>query len=347
MEKFYDLTKIPDEVINLPKNISSRRFAAMKNRYGEVDVFIFNLFFLTFIEKYDVEEISRKMLIDRTTIYNYLYDFRWNYSLDYKENNKKALQEYQKLKREFTLAQKETTVIDFSYFPIYLQAVKKELRSNAYISHGFDTKEEYLKTLYYLLFIIEKPKSTRELSIMLDETIGNTHTRLQSIGFSKSHELGIEIKKRNKNQDYAKTNNQIKLKRIKNLAKKFTTGSTNEDFFRSAISIIIPQYFDNYRYDIVVGLNNTGNLGSKEIDIPIFIWDNEIKQIWKFAVEYNPDYFHTEESDNLKRQIAEEKGWVYIPIIEKPSDNFSGDVKKMEKISIEVCSKIRSLVNHN
>jgi hypothetical protein len=90
--------------------------------------------------------------------------------------------------------------------------------------------------------------------------------------------------------------------------------------------------------------NNTGNLGALEIDIPVIVWDTLRRKLFRFAIEYNADYYHCEIRDIRKKQLTEKRGWIYFPIIETSSDNFSNKPAELYNISVALCEKIQEVV---
>jgi len=85
-------------------------------------------------------------------------------------------------------------------------------------------------------------------------------------------------------------------------------------------------------------------LNSREVDIPIFIYDRNNPKLFKFVIEYNGERDHTPEKDESKKKIAAEREWIYIPLIEKNNCRFSNNPKLIEKAVRELCTYMKNIV---
>lgn len=93
-------------------------------------------------------------------------------------------------------------------------------------------------------------------------------------------------------------------------------GSKQEVYLRTLLNCKLPIELSNS--EVIVGLNNKSILNDgKEIDIPIIIIENG--QIYKFAVEYNGDFWYEEDKDNYKSNLAYKKGYKLFYI--QPKNN--------------------------
>lgn len=84
-------------------------------------------------------------------------------------------------------------------------------------------------------------------------------------------------------------------------------GSKPEIYTRDYINCKLPLEMPNL--EIIVGINNKSILDNgKEIDIPIIIINND--KIYKFAIEYNGDFWHENENrENIKLEMINKKGY--------------------------------------
>jgi hypothetical protein len=333
----------PKEILDLPDQISLLRKKLIERNHGDVSKFIYTLYGLWFVEKLQRSEIATVLHLSPINIHDHLNNFRWNYSQDYSENQILAKKDFVELQNILNKAKENSKNLNLQDNSIYLKAMATKLQTDAFTSHGFKNKEEYVKVLF--LLINEFRISTQKISVMFNESIATTHNRLRTLGLHQSYADGITGKKARKSQNYTQSINRGKISRLNNQIKNLSMGSINEDFVRNQLSLRLFEFIDSDRYDIVVGVNNTGNLGSREIDIPVIVWDNSLQKIYRFAIEYNADYYHENKNDEEKKEIAKKRGWIYIPIIEITSNNFSNDKSKLLKVSIDLCKKIQSLVN--
>jgi hypothetical protein len=88
-----------------------------------------------------------------------------------------------------------------------------------------------------------------------------------------------------------------------------------------------------------------GNLGTLETDIPIMIFDNLDQKLFRFVVEWNGKYFHSELRDENKKNVAIQRGWKYIPIYEYSDGKYSNNFEKIDEMAIKVCNVIKDQIN--
>ena len=108
------------------------------------------------------------------------------------------------------------------------------------------------------------------------------------------------------------------------------------------MSNFIYDYVDREKYEIIVGLSNTGILGSLEIDIPIMVYDVESNRVYRFAVEYNANFYHSQDRDLKKEALVVNKGWHYKAIIEELGKRYSNNQKLLQPFVINICEYIKS-----
>lgn len=102
---------------------------------------------------------------------------------------------------------------------------------------------------------------------------------------------------------------EIQLKGRQTMLKNSTNikGSKQEQYTRELLNCILPIKFPNC--EIIVGLNNKSILDNgKEIDIPIVIINKD--KIFKFAIEYNGDFWHKDENRDVEKiEMVNQKGY--------------------------------------
>jgi hypothetical protein len=339
-----DTNSIPQEVKDFYNSLSERRKTQLGKKFVSAYDFFIVLYHLRFVEKLEKSEIAEKMRI--VNIHEHLYNFAWNYSHDYAENKILSEKESAKLKGDLAEAKEKSLSLDEnenqnSKLKEALRKVKS-IRNNLFLDLGFNTGEEYIRTIYYLIFI--KHLSTPKLVRLFNITISSAHDRLRALGFHLNHEDGIKNKKEQKTQNYEVSLRGGKITRAKSQRKHFSIGSSkNEDYFRRQLSDIIYEgYIDSKKYEVIVGLNNIGILGTLEIDIPTIVYDVAKNQIHRFAIEYNAGYFHTNEEDMNKKALAESKGWHYLAILDK--SKYSNNPDLLDPIVRETCEKIQKII---
>jgi len=333
-----DISVIPQDVKDLYNSWSKIR----KSTLGYD--FIIILYYLRFVEKLEKSEIAQKMGAQVVNIHERLYDVAWNYSNDYAENKILSENDLIKLQGDLVEAKEKSRLLDENEHIKLKGAIQKvkNVREKLYLSLGFKTGEEYIRTIYYLIQF--KYFSPKNLARLFNMTIGVVHSRLQALGLNVSHDEGIRIKKEQKTQNYSGSLSSGKITRAKSQFRNFSTGSKNEDYFRRQLSNMIYQYIDNEKYEVVVGLSNTGILGALEIDIPIMIYDVTKNTVYRFALEYNGNYFHTDKEDMSKEILSESKGWRYLNIVESSNNPYSNNQKLLDPIIRETCEKIKEII---
>lgn len=340
--------RIPKDIDDISKSLPKIRKIRLENTYASMYDFLVILYYFRFVEKLSNREISEKLNLQVVDIHLHLYDLGWHYSENYEENKTCFEEELAKFKDLLEEAKKESYLIDINEKVKLKEAINKvkSISKKSYLNLGFKTGEEYARVFYYLKFI--KNMSAKELEILFNLTYCTIHYRLRALGFNQSHEEGIGAKKNRGSQNYPKSISAGKKTRIKALKDTFTNGSSkNQEYIRAQIPNTIVNFLDNSEYEVIVGLSNTGILGSLEIDIPIVIYNPKNDMLFRFAIEYNSSYYHNKEGDNFKRILATKKGWYYIPVIELSNGRFSNNRKLLDDEVNKICLTIKRKVEYN
>ena len=91
-----------------------------------------------------------------------------------------------------------------------------------------------------------------------------------------------------------------------------------ELLFRDLITSYIPDFFDIYKYEIIIGVHSFSIIPPQEIDIPILIIDKCRKNTFKYAIELNGRIWHENKKhhkrDLKKNAIIQETEWKLITI---------------------------------
>jgi hypothetical protein len=339
-----EISKIPQEVKDLYNSFSIKRKEKLGQYYVSGYDFIVVLYYLRFVKKLEKSGIARKMGMKVVNVHEHLYNLAWNFSNDYAENKILSNIELVRLQGELVEAKEKSRLLDENEHIKLKIALKKEKYTpkNLYLDLGFKTFEEYVRTIYYLKLI--RNLSPKNFVRLFNMTIGVVHYRLRDLGFHLSHGEGITIKKEQRTQNYQVSLSSGQITRARTQLENFSTTSNIEDYFRKQLSNMIYRYFDCVKYDVVIGLSNRGVLGSLEIDIPIMIYDVGKNQVHRFAIEYNGEYYHTDERDMSKKKLAESKGWHYLDIIENSNNPYSNDPDLLDPIIRETCEKIKKII---
>lgn len=342
-----DPNNIPIEVENKYQSLSNSSKQKLEKHYGSARNFLAVLYHLWFVEKLEKNEIAAKFQVNPVNIHMQLYNFSWYYSHDYSENKLIFEDTFKKSQGVLLEAKSASQLLDINLHRKLQNALDNIQRINpkTYQHLGIKTKEEYIRLIYYLIY--EKHFSPKMLIPLFNLKLGAINLRLKTLGFNASHEEGIAGKKERKSQNYETSIRSGKKTRAKEQLKNFSTGSKNQDYIRTQLANYIYDYFNSKRYEAIIGVSNTGILGSLEIDIPVIIYNIEERQIWRFAIEYNGDYFHSEKRDKSKRILAENKGWYYLEIIEQSSAGYSNKPQLLDPYVHELCKKIKEFVEAN
>jgi len=333
---------LPAELIEKSNNISSQRKSKIEENYSSVFDFIAIIYHLRFIEKLQISEIANTIGMQVEPLHIQLYNLRWHYSNDYKQNNIAYQMERELLLRLCEEAKNNIIYLNLIEHPILKQSNTKvrDIRESTYVGMGFISAEEYIKTLYYLIFINEL--TTVQLSILFDWTFTTTHYRIKKLGFNLNHTDGIAKKTKKKRHNYEKSIRAGKITRLRDQIKNASTGTKNENYARALLANMAYDYFDSNIYDVVVGVNNTGILSAKEVDIPIMIYDRKKDKLFKFSVEYNGEIYHKEDED--KKNIAKSRGWIYIAIPELQNKRASNNLELIKQKVIQICEIMKHTI---
>jgi len=255
--------------------------------------------------------------------------------------------EIENLKKDLHEAKRDSPILDENsneHVKLKLALSKvNDVKKDVYLNLGFNSGEEYARTLYYLTHITRGyGRAPKELIHLFGfPSISMVQKHLRDLGLNKKPSKGMDGKKQRGSQNYEKTYHVIQSTRRKAQLQNYSGKiSKPEEFFRREISDIIYTYFlDSEKYEIVVGVNNTIKL---EIDIPIIIYIPKTHQIFRFAIEYNGPQ-HSIEKDARKKNHLKQRGWVYIEIQDIPK--YSNNLDSLRQKVHETCAYIKKIVD--
>ncbi|MGN7175051.1 hypothetical protein [Cytobacillus sp. SAFR-174] len=347
IKKSLDYFNIPKE--NIPKfikslsnEVSPKRKYQIEKWYETVYDFIGVLYYFRFVEKLEKSEIAHIMGIQVNPLHIHLYNFCWHYSNNFDENTKEYEREKSKLQAVFKKAKTNALKLKESEHPMLIESLNRvKIKKNSYIKLGFRTKDDYIKTFYHLIFIDKLvPK---ELMVIFNLPYSTIQSRLRNLGFNINIKDAIVKKMENGNQDYEKSIRTGKITRLNSRYRHLSDSTINENYARELLDKYSYEYFDSNVYDFVVGVNNVGLLLQKEVDIPVIICNRRKNKWYKFAIEYNGPY-HSKEKDFTKANIAEERGWIYIAIVEEKNSSASNNRKIIQGWVREVCMEMKRYI---
>ena len=343
----FNIHDIPQEVDEKFVSLSPRTKNQMNRVYGSAYNFIVALYHLWFVEKQEKSEIATKLGITPPAVHIKLYDLSWHYSNDWSKNKARFEEEVSEIKAIIPLVKMEANKLNenAAHHQKLLSALKSSVKIKPVIYSKLDasSREEYIRVLYYLIF--EKKYSAKQLMPVINLSHGTLQTQLRNLGLNLKHEEGIERKKERRSHNYEKSIRAGKKTRAKFQFENISLDSKNQDYVRTQLANYIYDYFDSKRYEAIIGISNTGILGTLEIDIPAIIYDVVEHQVYRFAVEYNGSFFHSTTKDENKKELAKMKGWYYLAIIETSSDRFSNDSKLLDTEVHQLCQHMKNIIS--
>ncbi len=164
-------------------------------------------------------------------------------------------------------------------------------------------KNDFIKFVYIMRYKLKLPAI--QIASYIGMSIEMIFHKMKALGWSYSPKEAQQIAGK-KSRNYSEI--RIKSKQTMLLS---TSRSPIEDKIREFINLKLAELLP--KCDIIVGCNNLSILYEigKEIDIPIIIFKG--KNIHKFAIEINGDYWHQEE-DIEKKALILSKGYKYYEI---------------------------------
>jgi hypothetical protein len=341
-----NINDIPKEAQTKISSLSPSTKRAVNKSHGSFENFFATLYYLWFVDKREKSEIADLLNLQAENVHIHLYNLSWWYSNDYDENQKE-------LERDFSITKKIFEEAKVKSLNINENAPEHKtlkdallntgnLQKNTYLKIGLTSKNEYIRVLYYIIEI--EKLAPRKLIHLFGLSHGTIQQRLRALNLNSVHEDGIGRKKDRESQDYKKSLRAGKRTRTKSQLASFSSGSKNQEYVRVLLSNTIEEYCTNSKYECIIGLSNTGILDTLEIDIPVVIYDKETHQLHRFAIEYNGDYFHSAEKDKFKENLATEKGWTYMSIVENNNDRFSNNRKLLDQCVHDLCKRIKQSI---
>jgi hypothetical protein len=232
--------------------------------------------------EYEMNETNKSYTIFKIFKYvNEKYDIRINNKNDttkYKTN-----QEY----IDFKLEEKEIETIN-NY------KLKNEDVNIISILRGKYKYKKYYPIVKELYILFINGYSPKDLGKVFNKDARTFQLFFKENGLSRDRYEAQAIAK--EKRDYKQILNKGRETRLKNNTD--INGSKPEIYTRQYLNCRLPLEFPSI--EIIVGLNNKSILeNGKEIDIPIIIINKD--KTYKFAIEYNGDYWHENKNKDINK----------------------------------------------
>ncbi len=330
-----DTEQIPiNDIEEKSKTLSKKRINFFLKRFNSENEFLILLFHLIFVERLEKSDIARIIgYKNAANVHHLLYDLGWSHFSS--DENDNILQEA----RDISV----TLDCDASEHTKLKSAINKVANVNekAYQKLGFQSGEEYAHVLYYLAHVMEL--SPTKICGILNLTWSMTQHHLSDLGLNKDYTMGMDGKVKQKTQDYGETGRSRQRTRRKTQYKYFApTSSGNEEYFRRQLSDFIYSHIDPKRYEIIVGVNNTGIINPFEVDIPVIIYQPEKNFLIRFAIEYKDPSVHDTQKDEARKISLTEKGWNYFEVIDIPE--YSNNRASLDRKIHGTCEYIKAII---
>jgi hypothetical protein len=332
-----DLDQIPiQDIKDKAKVLSKKRWSFFSKTFDSENDFLILLFHLMFVERLEKSAIAKIIgYKSAANVHHLLYDLGWNYPSD--DENKNILQEASE-----NSASLDYLALEHANLKLALENVS-HIKKNTYETIGFQSGQEYARVFYYLPNVNEL--SPTNIAHLFNLTLGMTQDRLRHLGLNETLSEGIAGKMKRKSQDYAETRRSSQRTRRRAQYEHFApTSSNNEEYFRRQLSDFIYSHVDPTRYEIAVGVNNTGIINPFEVDIPVIIYEPKQNAIFRFAIEYKDPRLHVPKKDLERKHLLAEKGWKYLEIIDLPE--YSNSRSSLDRKIHQVCEWIKSMLEN-
>lgn len=135
-------------------------------------------------------------------------------------------------------------------------------------------------------------------------------------------------------RDYESINIKARKTRLQEIC-----GSKSEEYVRHMLYLHLKNTFSDS--EIIVGINSINYIENLECDIPIHIIHKD--KLFKFAVEFNGDYYHKNkhEFDNYKKEIFQKHK---LNVIIQTQQKNQTSEKKLNKIVRKISKQIQNII---
>lgn len=196
-------------------------------------------------------------------------------------------------------------------YKMFLEKIKA-LPSIHFLKKVHMKTEDLYKMIYYLY--VENQLTTKQLSRCFKISKNSMYRELVKMGINMTLEEASQRASKQGSRNYTKIYNNAKKRMMYSVLEGGLTGSESENHLRTILNVELINRLDRQRYIVIVGLNNSGIIPPREVDIPIIIIDNDSDKIKKIAVEFNGAHWHNQNDvkDEKKAEDLEKIDWKYF-----------------------------------
>jgi len=335
--------EIPSFIDDIVQKISNPRRVQIEKKFKSINEFVAILYHFRFVEKLEKSEIANAIGMQVNPFHIHLYNFGWHYSNDYTKNKTLYDREISELLNVLSIAKSNAMKLDILKHPMLGETLfQKKNKIRNYLEKHFTSPEEYIKTMYHLVYI--DCLTTVQIVILFNIPYHTIQLRLKTLGYKLNIKEAMQRKKDKKRQDYEKSLRSGKITRLNSRYETLSDSTKTETYARELLDKYAYDYFDSGIYDVLVGVNSIGLLNTKEVDIPVIIHDLVNDKFHKIVIEYNGDPYHDKIRDQEKINLAKVRGWFYISIIEGKNGYSSNNTKVIKRQVRQVCMELKKLV---
>jgi hypothetical protein len=171
------------------------------------------------------------------------------------------------------------------------------------------------KDFIYQKYIVEG-LSAAEIASIIGQNAKKIERHIKSFGFTKTLSQARQDSIRKGVINY-----QEIIAKSRKTRRKSTSFSNTQDMVRNMFKDFLESHGNMIQtegLEIILGYDELGILGDKEVDIPIVIFKTVDQTAYKFSIELNGRYVHSSEKamerDRIKAIDLEAKGWKHFVI---------------------------------
>jgi len=311
--------------------------------WGTVENFIDILYWMRFIKKYNPSEMIQ--LTGLTTELPKAYtNLGWNHY----NKTLKECEDLTHLEKERLLKILDEFCYDDPIFDSddYLQLTKKShgalsKKELCYIEKYAYSEEELIRKFYYFIYV--KDLTCQNIADMFNVSVRSIQNIENKLGLKLPTDIVQQKAALKRNYDAMLETK--KATRINSTLKDGLTGSGLENLYRTVLEKELSSHYGNQAYEIIVGINTNSIIPPREIDIPIILINKSTGMLFKFALEFNGQYWHKDKmvkKDEEKEKDLNKKDWNYLQIEFGDHESFP---RKENNLIIDQVHKTIELMN--
>lgn len=302
----HDLSKYYNEII------SNGHATFVLRNWKSVETFVNVLYGLKFEKKFTSSEMSRITGINNFYQFYMSEYLNWDYSTnDFDEMLLIKKKENEKIQIILNRYDSNSERFESLEYKMFLEKIKA-LPSIHFSKKVHMKTEDLCKMIYYLY--VENQLTTKQLSRCFKISKNSMYRELVKMGINMTLEEASQRASKQGSRNYTKIYNNAKKRMMYSVLEGGLTGSESENHLRTILNVELINRLDRQRNVVIVGLNNSGIIPPREVDIPIIIIDNDSDKIKKIAVEFNGAHWHNQNDvkDEKKAKDLEKIDWKYF-----------------------------------